>query len=603
VQVRDSNGHPVTGLEPVNFVINENGTTDPVVSVENFQQLTSAQALPEPQIPDRQPTPQPVVPQAPHPTAQTTRPITWVLIILAPMSATGRNASITGIQEFLNQPHTADWSFALFDDGCELTPFEKDIDAIRTRLTTLEHHVSKPQFDGGPWVPLATRAIAELGTKPGRRVVIFASDFDLDPSNRGPYRLHVGPSGFVDAAVRAEAPMYTLQASGPGVVVPFGGAADIPYNDPQSNSTMSGQFLADRLNSEFMSSFAEFSDFLWSAYQTGGRPARNMKDAFEKIAEDAEALYRITFRPQMLEADGSWHPVSVEVRSPRLHATYATYYVAPTAENRIQLPAAIRAAMKADAGTSGLDAAAHVWIFPAVDGVSTTVMTADITWPDTAHPVSPPAKLQIYAQIINENIGHAVGSWLSEREWNSPTIHWQREVPLYPGSYSLRVYALDPASKRIATRAFSFTADPFGGVRVIRLSPTVIANRCLRQDEIEGRKNLFDPLLFDGCLLAPTASGTFSLLEKPLVLVRFYAHERNLESTTFKKWRAFASVGDSPLIPLTITPGNVRGFIASGRLDLGKLDLKPGIYIVNVGFDIGEKEPVFARPTQLTIVP
>ena len=61
-----------------------------------------------------------------------------------------------------------------------------------------------------------------------------------------------------------------------------------------------------------------------------------MKDAFEKIAEDADGLYRITFRPQMLEADGSWHTVSVEVRSPRVHAKYATYYVAPTAENRVE---------------------------------------------------------------------------------------------------------------------------------------------------------------------------------------------------------------------------------------------------------------------------
>lgn len=230
-------------------------------------------------------------------------------------------------------------------------------------------------------------------------------------------------------------------------------------------------------------------------------------------------------------------------------------------------------------------------------------MTADISWPDKAQRVAPRSKLQIYAQIINDDIGRGVGSWLSEREWNATTIHWQREVPLYPGRYTLRVYAFDPSSKRIATRAFSFAADPFGGPRVIRLSPTVVANRCLREEELEGRTNLFDPLMIDGCLLAPTASGSFSLRDKPTVLVRFYAHEKNLESTTFKKWKAFASVGNSPLIPLTITAGSVRGFIASGRLDLEKLNLEPGRYTVNVGFDIGEKEPVFARPSELTIAP
>jgi len=31
--------------------------------------------------------------------------------------------------------------------------------------------------------------------------------------------------------------------------------------------------------------------------------------------------------------------------------------------------------------------------------------------------------------------------------------------------------------------------------------------------------------------------------------------------------------------------------------------LKPGTYQASIGFDIGEKEPVLARPTQLTIAP
>ena len=156
VQVRDSNGHPVSALEPANFVITENGTTDPIVSVQSFQELASAAAAPPPEIPNQEPSPNPALAQSASPATGSARPTTWVLIILAPMSATGRNASITGIQKFLNLPHPADWSFALFDDGCQLTPFSKDLDAIRFRLSTLAHHLSKPQFIGGPWVPLPT---------------------------------------------------------------------------------------------------------------------------------------------------------------------------------------------------------------------------------------------------------------------------------------------------------------------------------------------------------------------------------------------------------------------------------------------------------------
>jgi len=283
VQVRDSNGHPVTGLEPRNFVINENGTTDPIVSVENFEQLTSAPGPPQPQIRDRQPTWQPYPAQAPQPTPQTARPTTWVLIILAPMSATGRNASITGIQKFLNQPHPADWSFALFDDAGELTSFSKDIGALQSRLRVLDHHPSPPQFDDGTWAPLATRAIAELGLKPGRRAVVFASDFAFDVADkiaRHPRLLRASPSWFIDAARSAQSPMYTFQASGPGVATPFGDAASSELPDvmgPMTFPLAPGELAALQINSSLVGLGAAFADFAWSAYQTGGRSARTCR--------------------------------------------------------------------------------------------------------------------------------------------------------------------------------------------------------------------------------------------------------------------------------------------------------------------------------------
>jgi VWFA-related protein len=609
VQVRDSNGHPVSGLEPANFVINENGTTDPIVSVQSFQELTSAAPAPQSGAPNPQSSPQPNVAQSTSSAAQAARPTTWILIILAPMSATGRNASITGIQKFLNQPHPADWSFALFDDGGELTPFSKDLDAIRFRLNTLEHHLSKPQFIGGPWVPLAARAIGELAVRPGRRAIVFASDFVFDVAEpaRNPGLLRVSPSHFIDAARSAQAPMYTLQASGPGVSTPFGDAASADVPEAMRPMTL-GQIVANQINSNLVGLGAAVGDFAWSAYETGGRSARTMQEALEGIAEDAAGFYRITFRPHLLEADGSWHPISVQVRSPRVRARYRSFYVAPTSEKREQVPSAIQAALKSGASSNGFDLATRVWIFPDTNGMSTTVMAADIAWPPTEHPPAVRSSLQLYVQLINQNIGHPVGSWITEREWNSSgattsTIHWQRELPLYPGSYELRISAFDSAAKRLATRTFAFAADPAGGFGTIRLSHTLLASRCLTDEEHQGRKNLLDPLLLNGCLLAPAASGIFSAQSKPNILVRLYAADRKLDPLILKHWKAFVKVGDRPPIPLTITRGAVRGFIASGQLDLEKLNLRPGKYQVTIGFDIGGIEPVFARPSELTITP
>ena len=179
----------------------------------------------------------------------------------------------------------------------------------------------------------------------------------------------------------------------------------------------------------------------------------------------------------------------------------------------------------------------------------------------------------------------------------------QRELPLYPGSYELRILAIDSAEKRLVTRVFPFTADPAAGFGAIRLSHTLLANRCLSDEEHQGRKNLLDPLLLDGCVLAPSASGIFSAQSKLNILVRLYAADRKLDSLILKHWKAFVEIGDRPPIPINITRGTVRGFVATGQLDLDKLEMKPGTYQVAIGFDIGEKEPVFARPSELTITP
>ena len=610
VQVRDGSGRPVSALEPANFIVNENGATDPVVSVQSFQELTTAAPAAQAEMPNQaQPSGQLEAVRNALPTTQGARTSTWILLILAPMSATGRNASITGIQKFLNQPHPADWSFALFDDGCQLTPFSRDLDAIQSRLDFLAHHFNPPQFiESSPWVPLAARAIAELGVKAGRRAVVFASDFVFDvtePDSRHPKLFRVSPSQFIDAARSAQAPMYTFQSSGPGVATPFG---DASYERPLLIQPITGLIVADQINSNLVGLGTAVGDFAWAAYQTGGRSARTMQEALEEVAEDAAGFYRITFRPQLLEADGSWHPISVQVRSPRVHARYRSFYVSPTSESREQVPSAIHAALKAGASPSGLDAAMRVWIFPDTNGMSTTVMAADIAWPTTDHPLVHDSKLRLYVQLINQNIDHPVGSWITEREWNhsgggSPTIHWQRELPLYPGSYELRLFAIDSAEKRVVTRAFAFAADPAGGFGTIRLSHTLLASRCLKDEEHQGRKNLLDPLLLDGCLLAPAASGTFSAQSKPTILVRLYAADRKLDSLILKHWKAFVKIGDRPPIPLNITRGSVRGFVATGQLDLDKLAMEPGTYKVAVGFEIGEKEPVFARPSELTIAP
>jgi hypothetical protein len=523
------------------------------------------------------------------------------------MSVQGRNLAISELQKFLNHP-PKDWLFALFDDAGEFVPFSQDTQALRSRLDFLEHHTSPPQFSDGPWMSKAGRAIEELAIRPGRHAIVFTSDFEWnvsDPIFINPHHppLRVGPSAFVGAAVYAQAAMYTVQGSGPGVVVPFGGAAEYQYPG-------SGQQVADMINMQSTSLGERRSDFLYAAEQTGGLAARDILDAFADIAADAAGFYRIIFRPNIDEADGAWHPILVAVRAPNARVRSASYYLAPTAESRQQIPAPIRAALKAGANTSGLDVAAHVWLFPDIERVHTGVMAADISWPAKAGNITPNSKIQIYTQLVDESMGRTVGSGLSDRTWDSSeghpqTIHWQREAALYPGTYSLRVIALDTASGRMGTREFAFVIYP-SGKPMFRLSDVVVASRCLAGDEVQGRTNLLDPMVLDGCLLAPSADASFSAAQSPTIMVKIYTTDQKLREMLFKQWKAYASIGDGPRIPLSIERGEIRGLVARGQLDLSKLDLKAGSNPIMVGFettaDDGKKHTIGLR-SQLTLMP
>ena len=185
-------------------------------------------------------------PQLVAPTQVTQGPhaATWVLVVLAPMSSSSRSFAIAGLLKFLNQSGADKWHVAMFDDEGNFVPFGQDLGALRSRISALAKHVSAPQFQGGSWVLQASRAIEDLAIRPGRHAIVFASDFESnvsDPIARNPDLLRIGPSAFIGAAVYAQAAMYTVQGSAPGVVVPFGGAAEPQYSG-------SGEQVAEIIN-------------------------------------------------------------------------------------------------------------------------------------------------------------------------------------------------------------------------------------------------------------------------------------------------------------------------------------------------------------------
>ena len=150
---------------------------------------------------------------------------------------------------------------------------------------------------------------------------------------------------------------------------------------------------------------------------------------------------------------------------------------------------------------------------------------------------------------------------------------------------------MDTASGIIAEAADTFLARPLD-TRAFRFGAIVLAGDCLPESEQQKmRRNLFDPLRWGSCKLAPAATGSFRASQAPLLLLRIYPPDRRLTELVEKQWKAYAVVDDAEdkAIPLQISSAPVRGLAVTGKLPLADMNLEAGIHDLRVLFVIPEK--------------
>ena len=565
VLVRDGRGAPVAGLAADDFVVMENGVRDSVMNVERF---SSDDSRVSPGIPKE-------LEQAgtsPSQSGVSWRAMTHVLLIIAPMSAEGRHRAISDALRFLSRPEAATWRIALVDDAGSYVPYGQSPDQLKSALQKLASRFSTPLSGDSFWL-MAHRAIEQLGVLPGRHAVIVASDY--------------GPTEFIDSALRAQAPIYAVQSSGPTVAVPFGSAAS------EGQYHGSGQFFADQVMDNIVQLGNLRGDFLHGADETGGSAVSDLKDAFDHIGADAAGYYVVSFQAHPNEANGTWNPVSVSVRMPHLQVKGPHYYVAPFERNAGPIPADMKKALRSSERLAGLEVAAHAWLFPASD-VHTGAFAAELTWADGEGAPRAGSRLRIFAELTNDSTQGIAGSWYEERDWPSDgglplSIHWQREASLFPGAYTLRVIGMDATSGKIGTGTFAFLARPLSGP-ALRFSAVVLSDECLSASEqAKMRRNLFDPMTWEGCKLAPSPAAHFKLSQNPTVLVRLYPPDEEFSKLIIKQWKACAvmdeDTGRGKSVPLSITPAEIRGLAAWGKVRLSEMHLSPGPHQLTVVFE------------------
>jgi len=589
VWVRDSRGAPVSGLNAEDFVVSENGVQNRILAVKNFAPDPGAvPSTTNPSSFERRPGVS--APAPPPDKAAGDRMPTQVLLIITPMGPRGRRDSLRDAIRLLRKPLATDWRLGLIDDEGSFIPFCHSAEQMRDILEKLAARVSAAQYGplfGDEWTPKAARAIRELGVLPGRHVIVCITDYDsksYESFQQNPTLLRVSPDTFIGEAVSAQAAMYTSQGNGPAVAMPFGAAAD---SWASGSYETSGQGVANAMVRDMVNLGALRSDLLQAADETGGQPVDDLQDAFKRIAADAAGYYLVTFEAHPNSDEASLHPFSISTRLSHFKVKGPHFYLAPHDLLAATVPADMKAALEVPANRTGLNVLAHAWLFPKQGSVHWATFAADVRFPQGAP--APGSHVKIHAELVNDSIAGIADAWSEEREWPAPgsrhpPLHWQREGYLYPGSYTLRVTAMDTASGRIGEASDTFLARSLE-MRAFRFGPIVLADSCLSEAEQQTmRRNLFDPMRWEDCKLAPPAAGTFGSNQSLLLLLRVYPPNLELGKALVKRWKAYAVVDDAQdkAVKLQISAAEVRGLTVTGKLPLESLHLKPGPHNLTV---------------------
>lgn len=524
-------------------------------------------------------------------------PPTQLLVLLGPMSPVGRAVAYRALLNALEAPMSRAWSLSVLDDAGDNVPHGisgQDLSGGVRRA----RDAYRPQLNSNDWYTKAVRAIRELGTLPGRHAIIFISD----PQG-------VSPMLLVRAAVTVRAPMYVWRASGPLAIPPVGEAASqnglatgpLPFVTGENAQLVFSSELAQRGYSDSVR-----ADFATAAGESGGVEIRDLGEAFHRLVADTAGYYLIDFKAHPADRGSVYHPLEVSARNHHFTVAGPHLYVAAPEVTAPPISPEMRDAVRAMTPERSLSLAANGWLFPVIAGIHLAVFSVDLDWPQGgAHP--PGAQIRLLAELTDESMQSVVARWnetlASPRDVH---LHWQREVHLYPGFYTMRVVAQDSQSGRVGTAIYTLAVRPTMS-NALRFSALVIAAECLDAAGLEAqRRDLLDPMRVGNCTLAPRANLSFRSGQTVRMMLRIYPPDQKFSSMILRNWKPFARVqGDDSEIPLEVVADPVRGLIATATLQLSDR-ITTGVHQLDVIFsfkDQGQQKRTIAFRNEFTVEP
>jgi VWFA-related protein len=310
---------------------------------------------------------------------------------------------------------------------------------VRARATEVYHVARQEQIAA---LELVVRALHAVAGSKGRKSVILVSEGLLEDAKIPQLRT------VRDAARRANAAVYFLDAQGLAAMTPEQSAEAVRYSDRRDSSDkFSDVYDAKHIQLETRVA-GEGAEKL--AEDTGGFAVRNTNDlaaGIETIARDSAAYYRLGYTSSNAARDGKWRKIEVKVTRPGVRVRARRGYYAPAAGEAPPAPP--------------IPVRLTAYVLGEGGGKATTLVVADIETAGLAGPL---------------DMGLVVTGSKKGQRWegaepvpvaaDAASHSLTRAFELPPGEYQAQIAVKDKKAGRLGTVTHAFAVPELAKWRV-----------------------------------------------------------------------------------------------------------------------------------------
>jgi VWFA-related protein len=546
VTVRDKNGNFVRNLKPEDFTVLEDGKPQKIVSFD----LENTDAVPPTQVAQAQLLHTPTSKTAAAPQNEVAgalgafkdRRLIILFFDLTSMDSDAVDLAVTSAEKYVDKQMMPADLVAVVSLGSELQvnqDFTTDKAQLKKVLQSLNSGESEGYTEGTTGTTEGTADTGGSFTVDDTEFNIFNTDRRLEALRSISAQLsHVAQkksliyfsSGMdrtgvenqselraaVNAAVRANLSIYTLDARGLEAMVPGGEAQNASM---RGTSPYSGGSMMSALNSNFTSQ----ETLVTLAGDTGGRAFLDTNDfgkVFTGVQQDTSTYYMLGYHSTNPARDGRYRRITVRLNQPGLKMEYRRGYYAPADfkhSNQEDRERQLDEEMASELPSTDLPVYLSAGYFRISQGkfflpVSVVVPGSEIPFSNSRD--KDKATLDILGMATDKVSKRELGqvretvklSINTSTEVRRKNVQYDSGFVLPPGEYHLKFVVRENQTGRMGSFETDVVVPDFKKDPLLKMSSVVLSSQILP----DAKRRPDDPLVHDGSEIIPSVTHVFS---------------------------------------------------------------------------------------------